>query len=100
LSQITLVNAFLILVFTAWLVGARFKIRADSNWPFVYYAVLVFFHQSLPGVLSPLPIYIAAVCALFLRFEYMSRSFRGVFRVAEVFGLAYIIMALISYVGF
>jgi hypothetical protein len=87
------------LIFTAWLIGARFKIRPDSNWPFVYYTVLVFFHQSLPGVLTPMPIYIAVVCALFLRFEFMSNPFRGVFRFAEAFGLAYVITALFNYVG-
>ena len=99
-SQISIVNAFIMLIFTGWLVGARFKIRTDSNWPFIYYAVEVFFHQGMPGVLAPLPIYIAVVCALFLRFEFMSDPFRGLFRVAEAFGLAYVITALVGYVGF
>lgn len=95
-----MVNAFIMLVFTAWLIGARFKIRADSNWPFIYYAVLVVFHQAMPGILSPLPIYIAVVCALFLRFEFMSNPFHGLFRLAEAFGLAYVITALIGIVDF
>ena len=100
MSQVSIVNAAILLIFTAWLIGARFKIRTDSNWPFAYYAVLVVFHQALPGVLGPLPIYIAAICALVLRFEFMSRAFHALFRVAEVFGLAYVMTALVGYVGF
>lgn len=100
MSQISIVNAFIMLIFTGWLIGARFKLRNDSNWPFVYYALLVVFHQALPGVLSSLPIYIAVVCALFLRFEFMSKGFLVLFRLTEAGGLAYIITALIGYVGF
>ncbi len=99
MSQISTVNAYIMLVFTGWLIGARFKIRQDSNWPFVYYAVLVFFHQAMPGVLSPLPIYIAVVCALFMRFEFLSNPFHILFRLAETFGLAYVITALVGAVG-
>ena len=100
MTQVTIVNAFIMLLFSSWLIGARFKIRPDSNWPFVYYAVLVFFHQSMPGVLGSLPIYIAVICALFLRFEFMSGPFRVLFRISEAGGIAYVIMALFSYVGF
>jgi len=99
-SQVTVVNAAIVLLFTGWLIGARFKIRVDSNWPFVYYAVLVAFHQAMPGLFNSLPIYIAVLCALFLRFEFMSRAFRALFRFAEVFGLTYVITALIGFVGF
>ena len=100
MSQASVVNATVLLIFSAWLIGARFKIRSDSNWPFVYYFILVIFHQAMPGVLGPLPIYIAAICALFLRFEFMSRAFHALFRVAEVCGLAYVMTALVGYVGF
>ena len=68
--------------------------------PGAHYALLVVFHQALPGVLSSLPIYIAVVCALFLRFEFMSKGFLVLFRLTEAGGLAYIITALIGYVGF
>lgn len=100
MTQISIGNALFMLIFTAGLIGARFKLQADSNWPFVYYAVLVAYHQTMPGLLNPLPIYIAVVCALFLRFEFMSKSFRGLFRTAEACGLAYVITALIGYIGF
>ena len=36
MSPITTVNAAILLLFAGWLIGARFKIRADSNWPFVF----------------------------------------------------------------
>ncbi len=100
MTQISIGNALFLLIFTAGLIGVRFKLQPDSNWPFVYYAVLVFYHQSMPGVLNSLPIYIAVVCALFIRFEFMSKAFHGLFRVAEVFGLGYIITALVGYIGF
>lgn len=99
-SPIAIANAVVLLLFSVWLIMARFKIRQDSIWPFVYYALLVVFHQAMQGLLAPLPIYIAVVCALFLRFEFMSKAFRWVFRLAEAGGLTYVITALLGYVGF
>lgn len=98
-SPITTANAAVLLLFTFWLIAARFSIRPDSTWPFAYYAALVIFHQAMQGLLAPMPIYIAVVCALFLRFEFMSKSFRWIFRLAEAGGLVYVGMALFSYVG-
>lgn len=99
-SQITIVNAFLLMVFTGLLIVARFKIGSGSNWPFVYYALLVSFHQAIPGLFSPLPLYFAVVSALFLRFEYMSKSFSGMFRFCEMLSLGYVATALLGFIDF
>lgn len=98
-SAISIVNAAVLLIFTIWLIGARFSIRPDSTWPFAYYAALVVFHQAMQGLLAPMPIYIAVICALFQRFEFMSKPFRWIFRLAEAGGLVYVGIALFGFVG-
>jgi hypothetical protein len=98
-STISMGNAGLLLIFTGWLIGARFKLKPDSSWPFAYYAVLGVFHQAMPGMFSSLPLYIAAVCALFLRFEFMSRTFNILFRVVEAFALLYVMITLVEFIS-
>ena len=93
------VNAVVVMLFTLWLIGARFAIAPQSNWPLIYYLVLVVFHLASYNLFSPFPIYLAVVCALFLRFEFLSKGFRTLFRGVEFAALVYIFITLVGAVG-
>jgi hypothetical protein len=81
---------FILLVLTAWVVVGRFTRNLDSNWPLVYYLMVVAHLKAFDGGLNPYCVYVAVVCGLFLRFEFMGGPILKSFRVIELGALAYI----------
>jgi hypothetical protein len=81
---------FILLVLTMWLIASRFSQSLESNWPLVYYLVVVAHLKAFDGGLNPYWVYVAVVCGLFLRFEFMGGAILKSFRVIELITLAYI----------
>lgn len=81
---------FLLLVLTMWLAFSRFTRSLESTWPLVYYLVVVAYLKAFEGGLNPYCVYVAVVCGLFLRFEFMGGAVLKTFRVVELLTLAYI----------
>jgi hypothetical protein len=81
---------FILLVLTVWVVVGRFTRSLESNWPLVYYLMVVAHLKAFDGGLNPYCVYVAVVCGLFLRFEFMGGPVLKTFRVIELGMLAYI----------
>ncbi|MEZ5355405.1 MAG: hypothetical protein R2762_22440 [Bryobacteraceae bacterium] len=77
------ITTVLLLVLTIWTLVVRYKGRPDTNWPLIYYLLLVLYHQSIPGGLNSFSIYVGVISALFLRFEFMAGFFRYLFLTVE-----------------
>lgn len=84
----------MILVLTVGAMFARLKARPDSNLPFFYYFFLFAYHINFGGVLNPTSVYVAVVCGLFLRFEFMSRFPRVIFIAGELVALVVVLSHL------
>ncbi|MFN3323369.1 MAG: hypothetical protein ACK5AZ_07730 [Bryobacteraceae bacterium] len=74
---------------TVWMMYARYAFRIDSNWPLVYYALLVTFLNTYGGM-DPFMVYAGVVAALFLRFEFMGGAFLKFVRLIEFVVLLYV----------
>lgn len=83
-SGIGLLLGFALAVATVWLGINRWSIKLDSNWPLVYYTLLVVYSGMYPEQLNPYVLYLAAVCGLFLRFEFMNERVCFFIRIVEV----------------
>ncbi|MCE5308814.1 MAG: hypothetical protein LLG20_14340 [Acidobacteriales bacterium] len=81
---------FILLVLTVWMVLGRFTRGLESNWPLVYYFMVVAYLKAFDGGLNPYLVYVAVVCGLFLRFEFMGGIILKAFRTVEMFTLVYI----------
>lgn len=75
---------------TVWLGVSRLRLRLDNNWPLVYYFAAVVFLNSYPLVLNPYVVYVAVICALLLRFEFMNERLIALVRIIEVVALVHI----------
>lgn len=74
---------------TVWLAASRLRMRLDSNWPLLYYAGAVVYLNTYHLVLNSYVVYVAVVCALMLRFEFMSERLIALVRLIEVAALAH-----------
>ncbi len=83
-SGIGLLLGFALAVATLWLGINRWSIKLDSNWPLVYYAMLVIFSNTYPNLLNPYVLYLAVICGLFLRFEFLNDRIIFFIRVIEI----------------
>jgi hypothetical protein len=81
----------LLLMATVGLIVFRFTRRIDSNWPLVYYFLLVLYSKGFAGSLDPRWVYAAVVTALFLRFEFMGGWVTRFFRLLELVVLTYVL---------
>ena len=61
----------------------RFVGKLESNWPLVYYLLLVVYLRVFEGSIDPYVVYVAVISALFLRFEFMGGWFLKFVRVVE-----------------
>lgn len=84
-----LLLTFALTVGTLWLGVNRANMPLESNWPLLYYVLLLILANWRPGVLEPRVVYVAVIAALLLRFEFMNRRFVVVVKTAEIacFGL-------------
>ncbi|QOY89969.1 hypothetical protein [Paludibaculum fermentans] len=64
--------------------------RLENSWPLLFYLMLVLYLNSYELVLNPYVVYVAVVCALFIRFEFMNERVVFFVRVLEVGALAHI----------
>ena len=87
MNNVGLLLSFVLAVSTAWLAFARFQTKPDNNWPLVYYFFLVGFLNADELVLNPNVVYVAVVCALLLRFEFMNERVVFFVRLVEVASL-------------
>ncbi len=85
---------------TGWLFAARGRMAMESNWPLFYYLAMVLYQKSGGQFLEANFIYAGVVCAMMIRFEFMSQGFVKVFRVIEAICLIYIIWRCLDYVLF
>ncbi len=85
---------------TIWLFVARGRMALESNWPLFYYLGMVFYQKSGGRFLDANFIYAGVVCAMMIRFEFMSPGVVKVFRVIEAICLIYVIWRCLDFVLF
>ncbi len=83
-SGISMLLGFALAVATLWLAINRWNIKLDSNWPLIYYALLVVFSTSHPYLINAYVLYLAVVCGLFLRFEFLNERIIFFIRLIEI----------------
>ena len=84
ISNIGLILIFALAVATLWLGVNRWRIRLESNWPLIYYGLLVAVSNYYPDLLFAPILYVAVVCGLLLRFEFLNALLVSVVRVVEM----------------
>lgn len=90
MNNLGLLLSFILALSTVWLAFTRFQIKPDNNWPLLYYFVLVGYLNAYDLVLNPQVVYLAVICALLLRFEFMNERLIFFVRILEVGALAHI----------
>lgn len=85
---------------TCWLLAARGRMQTESNWPLAFYLFLVFYQKTKGEFLEAPFIYSAVVCAMMIRFEFMSQGFVKGFRFIEAICLIYIIWRCLDFILF
>ena len=76
MGNIGLLATFGLAMATIWIGINRFTMRLENNWPLLYYLGLVVYLNKYDMVLNPYVVYVAVVCGLFVRFEFMKRARR------------------------
>jgi len=72
MGNIALLATFGLALATVWMAIMRSRMRIDNSWPLFYYLGLTFYLNTVDLVLDPYVVYVAVVCALLLRFEFMN----------------------------
>jgi hypothetical protein len=85
---------------TCWLFAMRGRMQLESNWPLVYYLGMVVYQKTGGRFLEANFLYAGVVCAMMIRFEFMSPGIVKVFRFIEAICLIYIIWRCLDYVFF
>jgi len=85
---------------TAWLFTMRSRIVTESNWPLVYYLGMVFYQKTGGRFLEANFLYTGVICAMMIRFEFMSPKVVKIFRFIEAICLIYIIWKCLDFVLF
>ena len=86
-----IVGTIAIVAASFWLLVFRYTGRLDSNVPLVFHLMIGLHMLTWDGGLNPTIVYLGLVCALFLRFEFMNRSFVRFVQFVEMVPLAYVI---------
>ncbi len=76
---------------TVYILMVRWRSRPDTNWPLFYYIGLFAYTKSFDMVIEPLVLYLAVVCGLLIRFEYLSGWILTFIKVVETLCLIYVI---------
>lgn len=90
--------ALIVSGFTSWLFAVRGRMQSESNWPLAFYLALVFYQKTAGQFLEANFIYAGVVCAMMIRFEFMSQTFVKVFRFIEAICLIYVIWRCLDHV--
>lgn len=96
MGNIALLATFGLTVASAWLAIMRPRMRLDNSWPLFYYLALVIYLNSFELVLNPYVVYVAVVCALLLRFEFLNERIVFLFRILELAALIHIGWRMVS----
>lgn len=83
-----------------WLFLTRGRLAPESNWPLVFYLATVFYQKTGGSFLDPTFLYGGVVCAMMIRFEFMSTGFAKIFRFIEAICLLYIAWRCVDFVFF
>jgi len=94
------VLALAVAALTVWLFSVRSRLATENNWPLFYYLGMVFYQKAGGRFLDAGFIYGGVVCAMMIRFEFMSTKFVKVFRFIESICFVYIIWRCLDYVFF
>ena len=96
--QVTTFNllTFVLLVGTFWVGFSRFTRGLESNWPLVYYLLVVAHLKAFEGGLNPYWVYIGVVSGLLLRFEFMGGIILKMVWAVELATSAYIVWRCLS----
>lgn len=92
--------ALIVCGITSWLFAIRGRLVAESNWPLVFYLAMVFYLKTAGSFLEANFIYAGVVCAMMIRFEFMSPGVVKIFRFIEGICLIYIIWRCLDHVFF
>ena len=92
--------ALFVCALTTWLFTIRGSLQTESNWPLVYYLAMVFYQKTGGQFLEANFIYAGVVCAMMIRFEFMSAGFVKVFRFIESICLIYVIWRCLDFAFF
>jgi riboflavin transporter FmnP len=92
--QVTPFNliTLILLGLTVWVIVARTRGMLESNWPLVYYLLVLVYWKVFEGGLSPYWVYAGLVSAVLLRFEFMGGIVLTFVRVIEYIFLGYVIV--------
>jgi hypothetical protein len=87
------VTLILLVAFTIFIAGVRNRKSVDSNWPLVYWGLVVLFTLARPEETFDFRfVLVGLAAALLLRFEFMNDFFVKVFRVVETAAFVYIVL--------
>lgn len=92
--------ALLVCGIACWLFVARGRIAAESNGPLLFYLGMVFYQKTAGQFLDANFIYAGVVCAMMIRFEFMSKGVVKTFRFIEGVCIIYIIWRCIDFAFF
>lgn len=96
MGNIALLATFGLTVATVWLAIMRPRMRLDNSWPLFYYFGLVVYLNGIELVLNAYVVYVAVVCALLLRFEFMNERVVFLVRIVELGAMLHIAWRLIT----
>jgi len=96
MGNIGLLVTIILTAATGWIAFSRFRMRLDNSWPLFYYLGLVMYLNAYDMVLNPYVVYVAVVCALLIRFEFMNERLVFFVRIIEVACLAHIGWRMLS----
>ncbi len=96
MGNLVLLASFCLAVCALWLVMARFRMKPDNSWPLPFYFVLVAYHNVYDLVMNSYVVYVAVVCALLMRFEFLNDRMLLIVRFIEMLALLHIAYSLIS----
>ena len=95
ITLFNVVTLFLMAV-TAFIAVKRFTFRVDSNWPLVYYVVLIAYWRGFPYTLENYWVLGGVLCALLLRFEFLGGAAVKLIRAVELAVFAYVMLRCVK----
>ena len=92
--KVTLFNVITLILIglTVWVIVTRTRGKLESNWPLVYYLLVLVYWKAFEGGLNFYCVYAGLASAVFLRFEFMGGIVLTFVRVIEYFFLGYVIV--------
>lgn len=76
---------------TVWMAAGRLASRADSNWPLLYYLLVLAYWKAFEGGLNTYWVLTGVACGLLLRFEFLGGAVAKLVRAVEYAFFAYVL---------